>query len=293
MLLPKFDFHEPVTIGEACQVMAEHGVKAKLIAGGTDLMVNMKKKLVTPEHVVSIARLEELKTTEKAGAVFKIGACVTVSDLAASKKVNETLGALGAGARALGSPLIRNLATIGGNLGTARPAADLPPSLMAYGSKVVLSKDGGTREVLLDDFFTGPGLTEIQPNEILSEIHVNIPPAGAGAGYMNLGVRKAQDCNLVNVGSYLELDSDGQTIKSARVVMGCVGPTHLRAPSAEKVLIGETASEALFKKAGEAAAGDASPIDDFRGCAAYKRDMVGVLTVRTLGLALGEARNRQ
>ena len=293
MLLPEFDFTEPETLDEACQLMARHGARAKLIAGGTDLMVNMKKRLVEPEHVVSISRLEDLKMTEKTNAVFKIGACFTVSDLAQSDEIKKELGAVGAGARALGSPLVRNLATIGGNVASARPAADLPPSLAAYGSKAVMASVRGRREVSLDNFFAGPGLTEILPDEILCEIHVDIPPAGAGAGYINLGVRKAQDCNLVNVGSFIALEDDGRTIKSARIVMGCVGPTLLRSLSAEKILIGEKASDSLFKKAGKAAAGEAAPIDDFRGSGEYKRDMAGVLTRRTLGAAFDEARNRQ
>jgi len=292
MLLPRFEFHEPKTLDEACQIMAAFGVKAKLIAGGTDLMVNMKKKLVTPSHVVSIGRLEELKTTENADTVVKIGACFTVADLAESAAINQTLSALGAGARALGTPLVRNLATIGGNLGSARPAADLPPSLMAYGARVVLASSKGKREVALDGFFVGPGFTEIQPDEILSEVHVNRPPAGAGAGYVNLGIRKAQDCNLVNVASFLALDSDGKTIKDARIVMGCVGPTPLLSPEAEKLLIGEKPSPSLFEKASLAAMGDSCPIDDFRGCGEYKRDMIGVLTRRTLAIALDEAQNR-
>lgn len=293
MLLPKFDFHEPKTVEEVCGILGTYGVKAKLLAGGTDLIVNMKKRLISPAHVVSIMRIEELKKIEVTKTVFKIGSCVTVAELAESEDIHRTISALGSGARALGSPLIRNLATIGGNLGSARPAADLPPSLMAYGSKVILAGNKGTREVSLDKFFVGPGLTEIRPHEILCEIHVFIPPLGSGAGYINLGTRKAQDCNIVNVASFLALDSDGQTIKNARIVMGCVGPTHLRSPSAEKILIGEKVSDALFEKAAQAAMGDSHPIDDFRGCAEYKRDMVGVLTKRTLGIALQEARNRQ
>jgi len=293
MLLPKFEFHEPKTLDEACQIMATFGVKAKLIAGGTDLMVNMKKNLVAPSHVVSIGRLQELKATETSATVFKIGACFTVGDITESAQINQTLSALGAGAKALGTPLIRNLATIGGNLGSARPAADLPPSLMAYGAKAVLASHKGKREVALDRFFVGPGLTEIQPDEILCEIQVTRPAAGAGAGYMNLGIRKAQDCNLVNVASFLALDSDGQTIKDARIVMGCVGPTPLLSPEAEIILKGEKVSPSLFEKASVAAMGDSCPIDDFRGCGEYKRDMIGVLTRRTLAIALDEARNRQ
>ncbi|MDM8550333.1 xanthine dehydrogenase family protein subunit M [Desulfobacterales bacterium HSG2] len=291
MLLPKFDFYEPTTIEEACQIMAEFRTKAKLIAGGTDLMVNMKHRLISPEHLISISRLDELKKLDSSNGVVKIGACFTVADLADSEVIGKKLSALRAGARALGSPLIRNLATIGGNLGSARPAADLPPSLMAYNAKVVLKKSSGERTVSLNNFFRGPGLTEIQPDEILTEIQVETPPPYTGAGYINLGVRMAQDCNLVNAASLIASDGPGGVIKSARIVMGCVGPTHLRASSAEKLLIGEKPSEELFAKAGEAAMKDCSPIDDFRGSAEYKKAMVGVLTKRTLGIAYDEILN--
>ena len=127
MLLPRFDFHEPATLAEACQIMAHYGVKAKVIAGGTDLMVNMKRKLVSPEQLVSIARIEELKKFDSASDVLKLGSCFTVADIEASEVIGKKWSALCAGAKALGSPLIRNLATIGGNLASARPAADLPP----------------------------------------------------------------------------------------------------------------------------------------------------------------------
>jgi len=289
MLLPKFDFHEPATVAEACQIMAEYGAKAKVIAGGTDLMVNMKKKLVSPEQLVSVSRIEELKKLDSSGNMLKIGSCFTVADIAASEVIGKKWKALCAGAKALGSPLIRNLATIGGNLGSARPAADLPPSLMVYGAKVVLKKKSGERVISMDKFFRGPGLTEITPDEILTEIQIDAPPAYSGAGYINLGIRQAQDCNLVNVASFITLDGPGGAIKTARIVMGCVGPTHLRAPSAEKALVGEKPTDALFAKAGDAAMKDCSPINDFRGSAEYKKAMVGVLTKRTLGIAYKEA----
>ncbi|MCP4105118.1 MAG: xanthine dehydrogenase family protein subunit M [Desulfobacteraceae bacterium] len=288
MLLPKFDFHEPKTVEEACQIMAEFGLKAKPVAGGTDLMVNMKRNVLSPEHVVSISRIEELKKLDSSNGVLKIGACFTVADLADSEVINQKISALRTGASALGTPLIRNLATIGGNIGSARPAADLPPSLIACGAKVILKKSSGERAVSLDDFFLGPGLTAIGPDELLTEIHADVPPPGAGTGYINIGVRKAQDCNIVNVCSFISLDNDG-TIKSARIVLGCVAPTHIRAPSAEKLLIGEKPDQAVFAKAGEAAIGDCKPIDDFRGTAEYKKAMVGVLTKRTLGIAHKEA----
>ncbi len=290
MLLPNFEFHDTADLDDACRIMAQFGLSAKPIAGGTDLMVNMKRKIISPKHVVSLARIDALKGVEKINGRYRIGACMTVAELADSAALEKDLSALVQGARNLGTPLIRNLATVGGNLGSARPAADLPPSLMAYGAELLLKSASDERTIPLGKFFTGPGLTELKPDEILCEIRVDAPPAGAGAGYLNIGVRKAQDCNLVNVASFISLDADGKTIASARIILGCVGPTHLRAPTAEKRLVGEKADEALFEKAGEAACGDCSPIDDFRGSAAYKRAMVGVLTRRTLSMALNEAR---
>ena len=289
MLLPKFDFHEPTTVEEACRLMSRFGLKARPLAGGTDLMVNMKRKIVSPAHLVSLSRIDTLKQTRRADNGYNIGAGMTVAELIESEPIRKDLPALVGGAKNLGTPLIRNLATIGGNLGSARPAADLPPPLMAYDARVILKSAKERRTVPLSRFFLGPGLTEIRPDEILCSIEVDIPSAGSGAGYLGVGVRKAQDCNLVNVAAFLGLQDDRKTIRSARIVMSGVGPTPLRAPSAEGLLIGKKADSALFDDAGQAACGDSRPIDDFRGAAAYKRAMVGVLTRRTLSMALHEA----
>jgi CO/xanthine dehydrogenase FAD-binding subunit len=297
MLLPKFSFHEPATLAEACQIMAQYGVKAKVIAGGTDLMVNMKKKLITPEQLVSIARIPELKKLDLSPAMLKLGPCVTIADTAASEEIGKTWGAICAGAKALGSPLVRNRATVGGNIGTARPAADMPPSLMAYGARVVLTKKSGQRLVSLDNFFRGPGFTEMAPDEILTEIQVDVPPPCSGASYMNVGLRSACDCNLVNVASFISLDGPGGPIKTARIFMGCVGPTHRRASSAENVLAGEKPSEPLFARAADAIVAcapgvtsmDCTPIDDFRGSSEYKIDMAKLLIRRTLAAACSQA----
>lgn len=292
MQLPPFAFHEPTSLDEALRMKASFGTRARLLAGGTDLIVNMKHGAVSPAHLISLARIDAMRHHGAENGCYRIGAGVTVAELLESAPVRQVLAALSQGAANLGTPLIRNLATIGGNLGSARPAADLPPSLMVYGARVVLKSASAEREVSTDDFFAGPGLTHIAPDEILTQIVVNTPPEGSGAGYINIGIRKAQDCNLVNVAAYLALDDDGRTIASARIAMGCVGPTHLRAPSAEAILTGETADPALFDRAADAAMQVCSPIDDFRGSAAYKRAMVGVLTRRTLAMALEAARDR-
>ncbi len=289
MLLPRFEYDEPKSLEEACEIMASHGAKAKLLAGGTDLLVNMKKKILSPAHVVSLSRVEPLKTIEGSNGSIRIGALTTAASVAEAQGVKKGLSALARGASWLGSPLIRNLATIGGNLASARPAADFPPPLIAYGAQVLLKKKGGERTVPLDAFFKGPGMTVVQPDEILAEIVVPKPPPGSGAGYMKLGVRKTLEISIVNVATFLSLDSGG-VIRNARVVMGAVAPTPIRAPSAETLLNGQRPSQEVFAKAGDAAAGDCRPIDDFRGSSEYRREMVKVLTRRALQMAWDEAR---
>ncbi len=291
MILPKFDFHEPKTLHEACQILAEYGAQAKLIAGGTDLLVDMKKNLVSPKQLLSISKIDEMKQLDLSSGGLKIGSCLTVADIAAASIIATKWSALCAGARALGSPQIRNLATIGGNIGSASPAADLPPSLIAYGAKLVLKKYAGERVVSMDQFFVGPRRTKIAPDEIISEIQIDTPPPYSGAGYISLGIRSCQDIKIVNVAAFITLESPRGIIKNARVVMGCVGPTCKRAISAEKLLIGEKPGEAIFTKAGEAAMRDCSPRGsaESRASAEYKKDMVGVLTRRTLSEALKAA----
>ncbi len=289
MLLPKFEFHEPTTVGEACELLATYGAKAKLLAGGTDLMVNMKKKIIAPTHLICLSKIESMHGIEEKDDHIRIGGRHSVAELTVDPLVAEKLGALRSGAMALGSTLVRNRATVGGNIGSARPAADLPPSLIAYGATAVLESSQGTREFSLNNFFKGPGFTEIGLGEVLTEVRIPVPRDGEGAGYINLGVRKAQDCNIVNVASFIALNPTDGRIEKARIVMGSVGPTPLRAGSAEALLIGEKPIEALFLKVGEAARQDCTPIDDFRGAASYRKAMVGVLTKRTLDIAYRHA----
>jgi carbon-monoxide dehydrogenase medium subunit len=272
--------------------MARHGGKARPLAGGTDLLVNMKKKVLKPERLVSLGRIPELSQLERSNGTLWIGAGVTVSAIAASATVDRDAAALGQGARALGTPLIRNLATVGGNIGSARPAADLPPALIVYDAVLVLQSAAGERRLPIGEFFKGPGLTVAREDELITAVVIRVPEGCAGAGYLNLGVRKAQDCNIVNVAAFLALDERAETIRAARVALGSVGPTPLRSPSAEAALIGQKPTDAIFELAADAARRDCSPILDFRGSAEYRRDMVGVLTRRTLAMALSEARSR-
>jgi len=290
VLLPDFEYYEPKTVSEACEIMGRLREKARPLAGGTDLIVNMKKKLIRPDHVVSLAKIEDLKGIVRENGLLKIGACVTVGELAASEAVSGALDGLAEGAKVLGSPLIRNLATVAGNVVTARPAADLPPPLMAYGASVVLAKTSGQRTVGLDDFFRGPGQTVMEPDEILTTILVQIPQGHRVGSYIKLGVRQTLEISLVNVAAVISLDGPDGVVSQSRIVLGSVGPIPVRAVSAEKILDGQMPSETLFERAGEAAAADAQPIDDFRGSAEYRRDMVSVLTKRALNAAFQKAK---
>lgn len=285
MLLPKFNYHAPTTLDEACSLLGRYGAKAKCLAGGTDLLVNLKKKLLAPEQIISLNKIEGLNEAfDQKEKGLSIGPLCTAAYLAGSKLIQEKGAVLGQGAGRLGSPLIRNRATLGGNLVTARPASDLAPPLLVLGAGVVLISPKGERTLPLEEFLLGPGQTAIRTDEILSRIF--IPPVeGPSAGaYVKLGSRKTLEISLVCVASFLALGSDG-AIQKARVALGAVGPTPLLSPAAAKVLKGvkpKDENDPVFKEAARAAAQDSKPISDHRGSAEYRREMVEVLTHRTL-----------
>lgn len=281
MNLPKFEYHDPSCLTEALDLMSSLKEKAHPIAGGTDLVVNMKKGLVNPQEVVSLSRIKEMRKFAFENGVFRMGACVKVSDIAEIECIASEFSALNEAANSLGSPLVRNVATIGGNIVSARPAADLPPSLIAYDAAIVLQSSKQRRVVSLDQFFTGPGESIIQPDELLVEIIMRKLPSNSGASYIKLGMRDAATISIVNVAVVMTLTT-GERIGSVRIVLGAVGPTFVRSRSAEEILIGERGSEALFRKAGEIALKDCSTIDDHRGSRQYRCAMVRVLTERAL-----------
>jgi carbon-monoxide dehydrogenase medium subunit len=293
MLLPNFEYHEPKTLAEAGTILGELGAEASILAGGTDLLVNMKQGKTSPRHVVSLSRIEELKQVKREQGSLTLGAYITVADLKEQEVIGADFKGLSEGAGSLGSPLIRNLATVGGNIVTARPAADLPPPLIAYGATVALKNEAGERTLPLEEFFKGPGETLIEAGEILCSIVLTDPPLYSGGAYVKLGVRRALEISLVNVAAFFSQDGPSGPIQEARIVLGAVAPTPMRSMAAEQVLIGERPHEALFDKAGEAASKDARPIDDFRASAAYRREMVRVLTRKALRQAYEEAKLRE
>jgi carbon-monoxide dehydrogenase medium subunit len=291
MLLPKFDYHEPSTLEEALKLLQELGGNAKVLAGGTDLLVRMKLKIDKPSHVLSIARVPGLnEITPRNGHGVTVGAAVTAAQLSRHELMNDRFTPLAMAAGRLGAPMIRNRATIGGNLVNARPAADLPPGCMALNAKVKLKSASSERDVPVTEFFRGPGETLMEPNELMVSINIETPPPWTGGSYIKLGARKTLEISMVNVAALLTLDSPDGRITDCRIALGAVAPTPVRAYAAEEAVIAARPSPELFEKAGQIGVGTCSPITDHRGTMEYRCMMIEVLIKRCLMQAYERAK---
>ena len=291
MLLPTFEFHEPLSLEDALELKKTLGESARLLAGGTDLLVHLKKKLVTAENLISLTKIKALSLITQEENAIVIGACATMAMISSAPIVQEKFKALKAGCDNLGSHLIRNRATIGGNACNASPAGDTLCPLLVYDATALLASSGSTREIPIADFFTGPGKSCIRHDEILTGFRLPIPVDTSDAHYIQLGKRKSSEINVVNVASFLEYDPDTGKVAACRIALGSVAATPVRAPQAEAAILGQVPEEASFFAAGEKARReDCRPIDDFRGTATYRQAMVGVLTKRTLAAAYDRAR---
>jgi carbon-monoxide dehydrogenase medium subunit len=291
MLLPGFEYHEPSTLEEALKLFHELGGNARVLAGGTDLLVKMKQKIEKPKHVISVARIPGLnEIVPRNGHAIMVGAGATAAALSRHELVRDRFIPLALAAGRLGAPMIRNRATIGGNLVNARPAADLPPACMVLDASLKLKSASGERDVSVNEFFRGPGETVIEPNELLVSIHVETPPPWSGGSYIKLGARKTLEISMVNVATKLTLQSADGPIVDAKIALGAVAPTPVRAHASEELLKGAMPSQELFQQAGEVGVGMCSPITDHRGTLEYRCMMIEVLIKRSLGLALERAK---
>jgi len=289
--LRPFGYHAPATLDEAVALLHELGEAGRPIAGGTDLVVQMKEghtRFPYPDMVVSLQRVKGLRNiefSEKDG--LRIGAGATMSEVANHEAVLARYQALAEGAGVVGSLQTMNMGTIGGNVCNAAPSADTVPPLLAFDADAVIVGPNGRRSQPLREFFAGPGQTKLKPGELLAELRLPTPPANTGSAYLRHTPRKQMDIAVVGVAVTLTLD--GQTVKRARVALGAVAPTPLRAVSAESALEGKPASGETFATAAEAAVSDCSPIGDVRGSAEFRRHLVRVMTERMLKLAAERA----
>jgi carbon-monoxide dehydrogenase medium subunit len=279
VILPRFQFLEPETFEEVHQLVEKNKGDAVLMAGGTDLLVNLKRKVIKAKVVISLEKIKSLKQvhySESAG--LTLGSMVTVSELAETPIIKQKFPLLAIAANKIGSPQIRNRATIGGNICTARPAGDTIGPLTAYGAEVQLVLGKETRWEPISKFITGPGKTTRKEGEVLAAIRIKPFPANTGVSYIKYGVRKAMEIAMVSVTTAITFNGD--KCEKATIVLGAVAPTFIQSNEAEEALVSHKVTLSAAEKAAELAAGGCRPITDVRASAEYRRDLVRVLTKR-------------
>jgi len=278
--MKKFDYVKPKTLAEASAFMIEHDGRARLYAGGTDMLILMRGGFITPQYIVDIKEipgLQDFDFDETAG--LTIGAAATLNAVASSPIIKEKLGLLAEAAETVGSYQVRNRATIGGNICNASPSADTVPALLTLGAMAWVFGGGEEKAVPMDTFFTGPGETVLGPGDILTLIQVPLPPAGSAYCYLKLGRVRAADLALVGVAVLGFPQASNPSCYGFRIALGAVAPTPIRAPEAEAVLA-ESVDDEAVEKAALAAVRTARPISDVRASAEYRSAMVRSLTRR-------------
>lgn len=287
----RFEYVAPASLEEAVRFLQEHGEAARPLAGGTDIIVQMKERATRfpfPSHVVDVTRIPELKGVgfdEKEG--LRIGAATTMTDVFLSRVIRERFQGIAEGAGIVGSIQTMNMATIGGNLCNAAPSADTAPPLLAHEALAVVFGPNGRRTLPIEEFFVGPGKTALASGELLTEIRVPTPRPRTGSAYQRHTPRKQMDIAVVGVAVVLTLN--GGRVQRARIALGAVAPTPLRAREAEAALEGKPPSEEAFRQAAASAAAEARPISDVRGPAEFRRHLVAVMTQRMLAEAARRA----
>ena len=283
----RFELALPRGVDEALRVLSERGPEAKLLAGGTDLLPQLKNGLIKPACVVDLSGVARMRTLEVDTRGLRVGAAVAARTLERDPATRTTYTSLAESGALVGSVQVRNLATLGGNVCNAAPSADMAPPLLALDAEMIVAGPRGERRVPVADFFTGVRRTVLGPDEILLEIVVPAPGPRSGGHYLRHTPRRELDIAVVGVASQLTL-SDGVCAK-ARIALAAVAPVPLRARAAEQALEGKPVTPEAIERAAELAVGAAKPISDQRGSADYRRHLVRVLTRRTLRTALTRA----
>ncbi len=285
--LPAFEYLAPETVEEALELLSRYKGEARLLAGGTDLLLNMKRRRESPRYIVGLKNIHGLdyfNYDDSTGLSF--GPLVTVHFIETSPLIKAKFPVLAQGAAALGSVQVRNLATVVGNLCSALPSADMAPGLVVLGASLKILGAKGERWVAVADFFQAPGASVLASDELVVEVRVPNPPAGSGMAYLKHTMRSAMDLSIVGVAALVSLERE--VCREARICLGTAGPTPMRAARAEAALKGKRFNEALIEKAAGAASRECRPRSSLRASAEYRREMVRVLTRRALRQAGGQ-----
>ena len=290
----KFELLQPRSLQEALEMKKNYGDKARVLAGGTDLLVLLKDQKLTAEAVMSLAGVRDLNFIRyEDGRGATLGALATHSGVAASPIIQQKFPDLAEACSQVGAVQIQNLGTVGGNLCNASPAADVAPPFLLMDAVLILASARGERRVSIHDFFQGPRRTVLQADEILKEIFVPEVPGRRGATYLKLGRRKAMEIAIVGIGVAIHLNGSDQVVSECRIAMGSVAPTPVRARRGEEILRNQEVRDELIEEVAVVAAEEASPISDVRASREYRLDMIRVLCRRAARVALARARGNK
>src|SRR5437762_1993156 len=276
-----FECHEPSSVTDAVALGARFGGEGRFLAGGTDLIIQMRRGKVGPRHVMSLHRVSGLDRIEADGAV-RLGALVTHRTIERCPAFQGPLQALVESAAVVGGHQIRNVATVGGNIVNASPAADVVPVLLALDATVEVLGPEGERWLPLEAFASAPGVTARRPGELLTRARCPGLPPNSGTAFLKAGRRRAMEISLVCVAVRLTLDASRERCLEARIALGAVAPTTLRARAAERSVQGRPLTAQVMAEAGRAAAGECQPITDVRASARYRALLVATLVERAL-----------
>jgi carbon-monoxide dehydrogenase medium subunit len=266
-----FEYSTPGNLKEALSLIEKYGSETLLIAGGTDVIPLLRLRFLTPRRVVDLTRLSELDFIKQDGEILRVGALTKHRTLERSPVILRGAPILAEAASQIGSPQIRNMGTMGGNLVNASPCSDTSTPLLALGAQLKLLRSNGQRMVAIDDFFLDVKKTVIQHDEILTEVQIPEAPPGTGTAFVKVGRRVGNDLSIVSVAASITVQKG--TCTGARIALGSVAPTPMRARKAESVLVGKAMNASYIKEAAEKASQEIRPISDVRGSAEYRRSV--------------------
>lgn len=288
MRLPKFAYFVPKTVDEALHLLADQGEGARVMAGGTDVMVKMSHGLLKPSAIIDIQRIESLRGIRyDATSGLTLGALARLGEVTAHPDIIAHYPNLSYAVSCMANVEVRNMGTVAGNICNAAPSADTAPPLMTMNAELTLASLKGERKLSVNEFFRGPGMTAMERGEILTSIHIPAPQPKSGASYKRISARCGVDIAAVCAGVSVILN--GRGCQEAKVVLGAVAPVPLHATKTEALLQGQEITEELVRQAGDQAAEEAKPISDMRSSADWRKRMVAVLTRRALNEALERA----
>jgi len=286
-----FDYVAPATLDEAVAVLGQNGASARVLAGGTDLIVQVRERRRNVGLMVDVKKIEELQELSiSADGSLRIGAATSCARIYADPEVRRRFPALIDSASLIGGIQFQSRASLGGNLCNSSPAADSIPTLIVLGATCEIAGPGGRRTVAVEDFCTGPGQNVLQPNELLVALVIPAPAAHSGAAFERFIPRNEMDIAVANAAANVTLSADGSRFEAARIALGAVAPTPLFVREAGAALVGQPVSDETVARAAEAARAAARPITDMRGSIGQRKHLAGVLTTRVINTAVRRAR---